>query len=174
MMRGSKIALGLSLALLSLASGAAASKSFPEALRSKLDLPKIAGPGKGCTLCHQDDNGGLMTATKPFGRSLSKAGVQGANVPSLLAALTQLEADGRDSDHDGTPDIAELKAGTDPNTAEGPTTGGSSGTTDNIPLPETGCTLPAGTTSGSGWAPLGVALLLLVRRRGRASELRAR
>ncbi len=171
MMPRSNLGLGLalSLALLSLASSAAASKTFPEALRKKLELPAIAGPGMGCQLCHKDDNGGAMTATKPFGRSLIKAGVQGGNVASLLAGLAQLEADERDSDRDGSPDIAELKADTDPNVAA--SAGGDSGggpppiAEEEIPLPETGCTLAPSTGFGSAWAPFGVALLLLARRR---------
>jgi hypothetical protein len=164
-MRRFRLALGLSLVWTSLAFTAAASKTFPEALRQKLELPEIAGPGMGCQLCHRDDNGGLMTATKPFARTLIQSGAQGANVPSLLSALTQVEADGADSDHDGTADIAELKAGTDPNTASGAGGSPSESETDDIPLPQTGCTLALGTTHGSAWTLLGVALFLLVRRR---------
>ncbi len=165
------LAFGLSLALSFLASSAAASKTFPEALRQKLELPKIAGPGMGCQLCHRDDTGGAMTATKPFGRSLIQAGVQGGNVPSLLSALVKLEANGKDSDNDGTSDIAELRAATDPNVADVSGDGGSPcTTTEELPLPETGCSLNGGTTPGSVCAPFGVALYVLVlgrRRRAR-------
>src|SRR5438105_1536317 len=93
---GRSLSVGLGLALSLLACPAAASKTFPEALRQKLQLPEIAGTGMGCQLCHQDDTGGLMTATKPFGRAVIQAGAKAANVPSLLSALGQLEADGHD------------------------------------------------------------------------------
>ncbi len=163
--------LGLSLALSCLASNAAASKTFPEVLRQKLELPKIAGPGMGCQLCHRDDNGGAMTATKPFGRALIQAGVQGANVQSLRSALTKLEADGRDSDNDGTSDIAELKAGTDPNVAAASGAGGSQGEgesdsgIEDIPLPQTGCSLTPASTLAGAWAPFAIAFALFSRRR---------
>jgi hypothetical protein len=163
------LSLGSSLALCCLASSAAASKTFPEALRQQLGLPKIAGPGMGCQLCHRDDNGGVMTATKPFGRTLVQTGVQGGNVPSLRSALTELEASGKDSDEDGAGDIAELKADTDPNTASG--AGGGAGDSpgasesEDIPLPETGCSLASARTRGGAGILFGLALALLWRRR---------
>lgn len=162
----------LGVALLSLASSAAASKTFPEALRQKLELPQIAGPGMGCQLCHKDDNGGLMTATKPFGRALIQAGVQGANVPSLLSALSQFEVDGHDSDGDGTSDVAELEAGTDPNVAA--TSDGSPSPAKDVPLAQTGCALSARTQPSSGCAPLALGLLLLGCRRRIRLVLNAR
>lgn len=155
------VALLCGLALAALTPPARASKTFPEALRGKLLLSRIAGPGEGCQLCHQDEVGGLKTATKPLGRSLLQAGVVAANVPSLLAALDLLESDATDSDQDGTPDITELKTGTDPNAAPD----GAPTTLDAIPLPETGCTLGPPPSPLLTWPALGVALLLLARRR---------
>ena len=161
---------GLSLSLGTAA--AHASTTFPEALRKKLGLTEIAGPPPGCRLCHQDDLGGLKTATKPLGRSLLAAGAMGASVPSLLAALSTLESDGTDSDHDGTPDISELKAGEDPNVAKS-IDGMPPASVEEIPLPETGCTL-----SRSPLAPrpslfaavaLAGSLLALCRRRRRSA-----
>jgi hypothetical protein len=165
---GLSLALGLGLAVSLLAGRAAASKTFPEALRQKLELPQVAGTGMGCQLCHQDDTGGLMTATKPFGRALIQAGVQATNVPSLLSALTQLKTDGHDSDRDGMSDIAELKAGTDPNVAA-TSEGSPPPATEDIPLAQTGCTLTASTASGSAWTPLALVGVLLLgwRRRSR-------
>jgi hypothetical protein len=152
--------------LLSVTSAARASTTFPEALRKKLELDAIVGPGPGCQLCHKDDVGGLNTATKPVGRALKIAGATGANVPSLLAALETLEAEGADSDEDGTPDIAELRDGTDPNVG----VGGSS--FEDIPLPQTGCGVPrGGAPSGYGWVLLLSAALWT---RVRAASRRAR
>jgi len=160
------LAACIGLALTSLAPAAFASKTFPEALRKNLGLAQIAGSGMGCQLCHQDDVGGLKTATKPFGRSLSKAGVMGANVPSLLGGLATLDADGTDSDGDGTPDISELEAEQDPNV-------GASGMPafDDVPLPETGCTLTPQSPRRGAWGLLAVGLLALGRRR-RSKQLR--
>jgi hypothetical protein len=155
-----------SVLLASFARPAGASATFPEALRSKLELAQVAGPAPGCRLCHQDDLGGLKTATQPLGRSLLKVGAAGASVPSLLAALDSLEAQGIDSDRDGTADIAELKAGTDPNVA--PTVPGSSPRGDDIPLPETGCGVAGAPSVPSACvALLGAALWLLRRSRRR-------
>jgi MYXO-CTERM domain-containing protein len=151
-----------SVLLASFARSATASATFPEALRSKLELAEVAGPAPGCRLCHQDDLGGLKTATKPLGRSLLKAGAAGASVPSLLAALDSLQAGGTDSDRDGTPDIAELKAGTDPNVAV--TDPGAPAPGDDIPLPETGCGLVRASSEPSASAALLGAMLFLLRR----------
>ena len=138
-----------------------ASTTFPEALRKKLDLPEIAGPAPGCRLCHQTDAGGLKTATRPFSRSLQAAGVAGANVPSLLAGLETLEADGTDSDRDGVADISELERGTDPNVA---LTDNGDPIADDVPLPETGCAVGAATSTSGVWTALAAALWLLARR----------
>jgi hypothetical protein len=134
---------------------ASASATFPEALRKKLELDEIVGPGPGCQLCHNNDAGGLKTAVKPFGRAVSAAGAMGASIPSLLAALDILDVDHTDSDQDGAPDIDELRTGADPNVrADGMIV-------DHIPLPETGCAMSRRTTAPS-WLLLG--LLLGARR----------
>jgi hypothetical protein len=157
------------LLCLSFAPHAAASKNFPEALRKKLGLAEIPYAPQGCQLCHQNDDGGTRTATKPFGRTVLRAGAVGGSVPSLLAALNNVESDGTDSDHDGVGDIDELKAGTDPNVAmsktgeplpPGPAE-------KEIPLPETGCSLSPGRLSSPAGLLLllGAALWLLIRRR---------
>jgi len=162
------------LALASLASPAAASTTFPEALRKQLGLQQIAGPPPGCQLCHKDDAGGLKTATKPLGRSLLQAGVMGGSVPSLLAGLDTLESDATDSDHDGIGDIAELRAVTNPNVADVGAGGGGAGGTaampcvvvPEIPLPETGCSLVGAAVPNGAWLALvGCASFALLRRR---------
>ncbi len=53
---------------------------------------------------------------------------------SLATALTALTAEKKDSDEDGTPDIAELMAGTDPNTGAGDAA---------VAAPEYGCAVSA-------------------------------
>jgi MYXO-CTERM domain-containing protein len=152
------------LLLLSAAAPARASITFPGALENKLGLKQVAGPPPGCRLCHQTDAGGLKTATQPFGRTVLKAGAVGGSVPSLLAALDQIEAEGTDSDFDGVSDIDELKAGTDPNT---PPVGSMTPQPPQVPLPETGCTLPRPTKSSSGaWLlALVVGVAAVARRR---------
>lgn len=160
-LRGGVLGGLLLAALASSTTPALASTTFPEALRKKLALAEIAGPAPGCRLCHQNDVGGVKTATKPFSRSLQAAGVAGANVPSLLAGLDALDADGTDSDRDGTSDIAELKAGTDPNVA---LSDDGAPIAEDIPLPETGCALGAAPSTPSAWTALAAALWLTLRR----------
>jgi len=145
-------------------SGALASATYPEELRAQLGLANVVGPGPGCQLCHRDDLGGLKTATKPFARSLMQAGATGANVPSLRSALAVLQSNGTDSDGDGVGDIDELRAGEDPNVpAEG-----SGVVLEDIPPPETGCTLGKGDRPGPinlGLLALGALALLVCRSR---------
>lgn len=166
MTRQHRLSSGLlaGLLLTGMARSASASSTFPEALRGKLGLAQIAGPAPGCRLCHQTDVGGLKTATRPLGRRLLKAGAVGGSVPSLLAALDALEAEGSDSDHDGAPDISELEAGTDPNTAEA---GAPVSPAEDVPLPQTGCALTASPSSAGVWTSLLCALGLLWRVRRR-------
>lgn len=143
-----------------------ASTTFPEALRSKLELQEIAGPAPGCRLCHQSDVGGLKTATQPLARSLIKAGATASSVPALLAALATLEEQATDSDQDGTPDIEELRAGSDPNVASAGGGGGAPPSlAEAVPLPETGCAL-AGPQSSLpyGWVSLAFVVLWRARR----------
>ena len=161
------------LGLLLLAPHARASTTFPEALRKQLGLAQIAAPGPGCQLCHRDDVGGVKTATKPLGRSLLTAGAQGGSVPSLLEALGTLEQNGTDSDSDGTPDIGELRAGSDPNVFDAVLGGaGASGMEGMpcpviLPLPETGCSVSSRSTPRGSLTLAAVALVALVRRRAR-------
>jgi hypothetical protein len=161
----------LGLSSLALAAPAAASATFPQALRGKLGLAQLPYPPMGCQLCHQNDTGGLRTATKPFGRAVLQGGTAGGSVPSLLAALETLEADDTDSDHDGTSDIAELRAGTDPNVAVSST--GEPVPIDDIPLPETGCAFarPRGSSVSALALLLGAALAFGVRGRRQSGSL---
>jgi hypothetical protein len=106
------------LALLS--PGARASQPFPDTLRTRLEL----SGAPACTVCHSNNLGGSGTVTKKFGAALRARGLEAGDTGSLADALTRLEADGVDSDGDGTGDVAELRAGTDPNTGTGTGQGG--------------------------------------------------
>jgi hypothetical protein len=162
--RSFRLAAVVGLLGLALAPHATASQAYPEALRAELGLADIVDPPLGCLLCHKDLVGGFMTATKPFGRSVLKAGATGASVPSLRAALQSLEEAGTDSDFDGSADIAELRAGTDPNVAE-VGEGEPIPQREEVPLPETGCSLSRPPGMGGVWSALVVALFWLARRR---------
>jgi hypothetical protein len=160
---------GLCLAgLVAVAGHARASDTFPPLLKANLELAELPYAPNGCQLCHKNDDGGPMTATKPFGRAMLKAGTVGGSPPSMLAALRALEADGTDSDGDGTPDIAELRAGSDPNMRAD----GSTATADEIPLPETGCSISHVDGSAAPW-PLAIVLILAWRRKKKRSHLAA-
>jgi hypothetical protein len=155
------------LGLLATAPPVAASVAFPEAMRQELELDAVAPPAPGCRVCHKDDVGGLKTVTTPFGRSMLAAGTTAVNVSTVVASLRALEADGTDSDGDGVGDIEELRAGTDPNAGQAPD-GSPTAPVDQVPLPETGCSLGGSGTPSTAWvwASLG-ALWLLVRVRRR-------
>ena len=137
--------------LLALAAGPArASSVFPDRIR--VDLALSYTPA--CTLCHVG-NPGIGTATTPFAISMRARGLVAGNLSSLDTALAALEAEHTDSDHDGVPDIEELKAGTDPNVAGG-----------SLETPTYGCFNVTGRGPGTGSTLAALlALVLVVRRR---------
>jgi hypothetical protein len=165
----------LAVAALSPAAPAAASATFPGALQQKLGLTSLPYPPLGCQLCHQTDAGGLKTATKPFGRAVQKDGAVAANVPSLTSALDALESAGTDSDRDGVGDIAELKAGTDPNVAESSNGMPEPTMTADVPLPQTGCSFTSAAPRDAwlGLALAGTAIAFARRRTARRALRRA-
>ena len=91
---------------------AQAVEEFPGQIQQDLSLTYDVP----CSVCHIKGNTGSSTPITPFALSLRSRGLQG-EVSSLSTALSRSEADGVDSDGDGTPDIAELRAGTDPNSS---------------------------------------------------------
>lgn len=87
------------------------STSFPARLTQEALIPCVPD----CIVCHQDNQGGVSTATKPFAASMQAEGLEALNEDSLVTALQALEAAGTDSDGDGTDDVTELAEGSDPN-----------------------------------------------------------
>ena len=144
------------LAVAVLAGGLAhASSIYPPEVHSHLALSYTPD----CSLCHANGQTGFGTVTTPFGKSMRARGLVAQNIASLDTALDALAAEKTDSDGDGTPDIDELKAGTDPNVA-----GGSA-----VPPPSYGCFDVSGQPgSPLGLAPVLLAFLLLRLRRPRA------
>lgn len=118
MSRSISLLLSLPVALL-LASArpAAASESFPDAVKAAVPgLPCVPQ----CTLCHQA-NPGMPPANKPFAMKLKAAApVSAKDTTALQTALLALQAAaaGSDADMDGRGDYAELSTGEDPNSSE--------------------------------------------------------
>jgi hypothetical protein len=150
----------LTVALLGAAS-ARASSNFPAVVKSDLGLTSTPG----CDLCHFNGQTGMGTATTPVGKTLKSLGVSAGSASSLSAALTKMTTNKTDSDGDGVSDVDELKAGTNPNVANGAADGGTAPPVNNLPVPTYGC------AAVPGVMPLvGLALLALAGRRGLRRE----
>ena len=108
-----RMKLAVALAAFLVASPAAAREDFPNEVRNHLGLA-YAPP---CSLCHAKGNTGSGTVVTPFGWSMRGAGIDVEDATTVGKALDALKATNADSDGDGVTDIAELTAGTDPNTA---------------------------------------------------------
>ena len=124
---------------------ARATSSMASALQS--DLALAARPA--CLVCHVTPFGGSGTATQPFVLSLFKRGFVLGDTASLKTAVAALEAEKKDSDGDGTGDIAELRAGADPNVGVGGV---------DPEFPEYGCSAQGSAGTGSV-PPLFMAML---------------
>src|SRR5262249_7781627 len=111
----SPLPLVLASMMVLVAGRARASSDYPQAVRGKLGLSRAPD----CILCHSDDKGGNGTIVTWFGLSMQDFGVQGKRPDLLDAALDRLREEDTDSDADGSPDIEELQAGTDPNDGPG-------------------------------------------------------
>ncbi len=105
---------------------AGATPTYPATIATDLKLAKQ--PPQQCALCHKNNNQVASAVITPFALSMKARGLVEYNEASLQAALTKLQADAVDSDHDGVTDIAELMSGDDPN-----------GTTVGLPQPRYGC-----------------------------------
>jgi hypothetical protein len=149
MIRASAIAM-LAAVMLS-ALPASASETYPRTLEAELEL----SCAPACTLCHDTMAGGSLTANRPVGIALRRLRLVSGDPQQLIQVIAQLEANGTDSDGDGTGDVAELRAGGNPNDR------------DNAPLgcytpppaeEDGGCALAAGARSGG--LPLITGLLI--------------
>ncbi|WP_394829145.1 thrombospondin type 3 repeat-containing protein [Pendulispora albinea] len=146
-----------SLALL-VTAPASATPNFPPAIQSTLQL-NAAPP---CTLCHLTDSGGKGTVVTPFGRLMMQRGLVEEDETALKTALMAVEAEGKDSDGDGVGDIAELRAGTDPNTPPG----------GEASIPAYGCgaqVSPGRALPNAGLVLLAAAVTIGLRRRARST-----
>ncbi len=143
--------------LVSASSEARATSGFPRDIERDLAL-SYAPP---CSLCHDRGKTGSGTVITPFGWAMRGAGLQAGSNGSLAAALATLRANHTDSDGDGTSDVDELVAGTDPNSAAPAAEVGSE--------PGYGCGGKAPTPRGASlsWAPLVLAGAFVGRRRAR-------
>ncbi|MEN9800564.1 MAG: hypothetical protein RL653_4261 [Pseudomonadota bacterium] len=143
-----------------------ASASFPSVAKDHLSL---AQPPP-CALCHTNGITGMGTVNTPVGSALRAEGLQAGSDTSLTSALDALLSAGTDSDGDGTGDIAELKAGRNPNVADGNTADGGTPATDGgsstgtTPPPKFGCGANAAPGAG-GLLALGALAHWLSRRR---------
>jgi hypothetical protein len=151
----------IALANFGFGSVAQAKPEFPSEIQSDPDLDVTYQVP--CSVCHIKDNTGSSTPITPFARALRARGLSGDNA-SVRTSLAQLKADGVDSDGDGVTDVAELNAGTDPNSSAN-----ASLISDQEPGYGCGGSPPTGRGSGGPAAATVLALtwLLLQRRRGR-------
>ncbi len=91
--------------------GAQASPTFPDVVKSKLQL----GDAPSCILCHTSPSGGLGTANTPVGEYLRSRGLVAKDTDALGVALSAMVGENHDADADGVADASELTMGTDPN-----------------------------------------------------------
>lgn len=102
-----------SLALALVTTRSYATAEFPGQIVSDQSI-SCANPifdNSGCTICHTDNNGGIGTAVRPFGRWARQNGLTPFNDSKLSSLLTQLQNESphtTDTNCDGTPDIDEL------------------------------------------------------------------
>ena len=136
------------------AGAASASQDYPAAIQSHLSLANQPG----CELCHGGGKTGVGTVTTPFGTTARGTYKLTLGDATLLASvLDKMEADKVDSDKDGVGDIAELRAGTDPNVAGG-------GKVVTKPALMYGCvaSMAPGSPAPSSGAAFGLALIAAI------------
>ncbi len=131
---------------------AGATPSFPEVIKSELELAEAPE----CTLCHQGTPA-KGSVTTPFGAAMMSRKLVAYDEDSLRTALAALEGEKTDSDGDGVPDIDALRGGV--------------GAVSQDAGPRYGCNNVSGAPPSAGaWLAFGLALVGLRRvlaRRGR-------
>jgi hypothetical protein len=132
------------------ARAAVATPNFPNAIQRDLSLSY----SPQCSLCHVGGNTSASSVQTPFAKSMKARGLIAYDENALQTALNQMAT--VDSDHDGVPDIDELRAGTDPNLGSG-----------QEPVTY-GCSVSG--ARGGGFGPAAVAMGLVLA----ASRLRRR
>jgi len=155
-MPGPRLRLLLSLGVVLSAGVSSSAFALP---RFPGEVADLLGTGHvpGCKLCHLEAKTTGVTAVTPFVLSLEARGFDGQGT-TLAGALARSEADRVDTDGDGTLDVEELRAGTDPNS---PFAGASSA--DD---PTYGCAL-AGAAGGLTPALVTLGAILFLQRRRR-------
>ena len=149
------------VAALLVARSAHATPDFPGVVASFVGTSVLPA----CTICHNNPNGGLGTATTVFGTYMRSRGVIPYDEDSLRNALAAAAAEKHDSNGDGVTDIDALKQGLDPNGTQG------------VPPLEYGC-LGRIAKRGDGGAmqAIGAAIAIafagLMRRKRRAADRR--
>ncbi len=154
-----RLTVGLvALGCFGFATRARAKAEFPSEIAGDLSLSYQVP----CSVCHAQGNTGSATPITPFALSMRARGLSGGN-DTLVSALAKLESDAVDSDGDGTTDVAELKAGTDPNSS-------ANASIINDQEPGYGCggTAPQGRSAPGAAAALALSWFLLRRRREHA------
>ncbi|QQR91134.1 MAG: hypothetical protein IPJ88_05215 [Myxococcales bacterium] len=135
-----------------------ATPNFPGVIQNDLDLPYEPE----CALCHGHGEGGGDTANTPFALTLKSRGMVPYNTYSLTSALDSIAQDEVDTAGDGTPDIEDLQAGSDPSV---PQDGGE--LPPSPELPEYGCSVshPQTPLPSELFYTLPLLALLLIRRK---------
>ncbi len=120
---------------------ALASPTYPGLITSDLSLDYTLG-NTDCIICHLTNAGGATSAVQPFALAMRDAGLDEEDPPALAAALNTLATRGDDSDCIEMSDIAQLKAGRDPNNGtflNGGTGGSCAGSMTTSEGPAFGC-----------------------------------
>lgn len=101
--------VGVAVCACAISRASSASTTFPPIVKSRWGVSVlVSGDADGCTLCHQDDNGGYGTATRRFGKTMLKLHVSGKTPESLPSALDYDKSHAIDSDGDSIGDYQEL------------------------------------------------------------------